>query len=73
VQEKNPLKALNSFAIGDIIDGVDAPMLTAEASVAVGVKMSFWIVQVHVSGGFALRVGEFTVLETTFNDIHALY
>ena len=31
VQEKNPLKALNSFAIRDVIDGVDSPLIVLEA------------------------------------------
>ena len=31
VQEKNPLKALESFAIRDVIDGVDSPLIVLEA------------------------------------------
>lgn len=33
VAEKNPLKAVNSFAIRDIIDEVDKPLIVCEATV----------------------------------------
>lgn len=55
VQEKNPLKALNSFAIRDIIDGVDSPLLVVEASVVASVEVSAVIVVIGVSGGITFR------------------
>ena len=58
VQEKRPEKALNSFAIRDIIDGVDSPLLTVEASVEAAVEVSAVIVVVGVSGGITFRFGE---------------
>ena len=58
VQEKRPEKALNSFAIRDIIDGVDSPLLTVEASVEAAVEVSAVIVVIGVSGGITFRFGE---------------
>jgi hypothetical protein len=55
VQEKNPLKALNSFALRDIIDGVDSPLLVVEASVTVSVEVSAVIIVIGVSGGITFR------------------
>ena len=36
VQEKKPIKALNSFAIRDIIDDVDTPLIVLTGSVTIG-------------------------------------
>lgn len=56
VQEKNPLKALNSFAIRDIIDGVDSPLIVFEARVGVAIEVSAAIVKVGASGAVTIRV-----------------
>lgn len=40
VQEKNPLKAFNSFAIRDIIDGVDSPLIVMAVKVECSVSVS---------------------------------
>lgn len=56
VQEENPLKALNSFAIRDIIDGKDSPLILIEAKVTATVDVSAAIVSVAVSGGLTMTV-----------------
>lgn len=56
VEEKNPLKALNSFAIRDIIDGVDSPLIVFEATVTAAVEVSAAIVKIGASGGITVRV-----------------
>ena len=56
VMERNPLKALNSFAIRDIIDGVDSPLIIMEASVRATIDVSAIFVKVGVSGGVTIRV-----------------
>jgi hypothetical protein len=56
VQEENPLKALNSFAIRDIIDGKDSPLILVEAKVTATVDVSAAIVSVAVSGGLTMTV-----------------
>ena len=56
VQEKNPLKALNSFAIQDIIDGKDSPLIVMEAKVSAKIDVSAIFVAVSVSGGLTIRV-----------------
>ena len=39
VQEKKPIKALNSFAIRDVIDGVDSPLIRLEAGVTASIEV----------------------------------
>ena len=39
VQEKKPIKALNSFAIRDVIDGVDSPLIRMEAGVTASIEV----------------------------------
>lgn len=56
VEEKNPLKALNSIAIRDTFDGVDKPMVIFEASVYAGIEVSAAIVKVGVTGGITATV-----------------
>ena len=59
VQEKNPLKAINSFAIRDVIDGVDSPLIIVEAGVYVGLEVSaVGVATFGATGGFLVRVGE---------------
>lgn len=58
VQEKNPLKAINSFAIRDVIDGVDSPLIIVEAGVYVGLEVSAPGATLGATGGFLVRVGE---------------
>lgn len=58
IQERNPLKALNSFALRDIIDGIDSKMITLQAKVTATVEVSFVIVVVGVTGGLTARVGQ---------------
>jgi hypothetical protein len=41
VKEKNVLKAVNSFAIRDVIDGVDSPLILLRASVALLAQIGF--------------------------------
>lgn len=40
VQERNLLKAFNSFAIRDVIDGVDSTLISMVAGVEVGVAVA---------------------------------
>ena len=56
VEEKNPLKALNSIALRDVLDGVDSPLIVFEASVGAAIEVSAAIVKVGVSGGVTVRV-----------------
>lgn len=56
MQEKNFLKAFNSFAIEDVIDGVDSPLITLEARIDVRVDVSAAFVSVGASGGFIAKV-----------------
>ena len=65
VQEKNPFKAINSFAIRDIIDGVDSPMIILEAYISVGIEVSAIFLVIGVTGKLTARVGEFR-MECTF-------
>jgi hypothetical protein len=55
VQEKNPLKALNSFAIRDIIDGVDSPLITLEATVSLTIEVSAVIIVIGVTGSLKAK------------------
>jgi hypothetical protein len=41
VQEKNPFKAINSFALMDIIDGVDSPLIVLQASVGLLAEVGY--------------------------------
>lgn len=59
VQEKSPHKAFNSFAIRDIIDGVDSPLIVLEAKVWVSIEVSAIFLVIGVSGGLTARAGEF--------------
>ena len=63
VQEKNPIKAFNSFAIRDVIDGIDSPLITLEASIGPFVRVNLWGISVHVRGSFTGRVGEMSFYE----------
>ena len=56
MQEKNPLKALNSFAIRDIIDGVDSPMIVLEAWISIGIEVSAIFLVIGVTGKLTARV-----------------
>jgi hypothetical protein len=38
VQEMNPLKAISSFALRDLVDGVDLPLVTIVAGCEIGVS-----------------------------------
>jgi hypothetical protein len=58
VQERSPPKALNSFAIRDIIDGVDSKIIVLKAYVSATVEVSVVFVKVGVTGGLTARVGE---------------
>lgn len=55
VQEKNALKALNSFALRDIIDGVDSPLLVVEAFVECAIEVQAVIIKIGISGGITIR------------------
>lgn len=50
------MKALNSFALMDLFDGVDEAMITVTASVSLGVEASAVIIKVGVSGTITLEV-----------------
>lgn len=56
VEQKAPLKALNSFALIDTFNGVDEAMITATASVTLAVEVSAVIVKVGVSGSITFEV-----------------
>jgi hypothetical protein len=56
ITEKNPIKALNSFAFRDTFDGVDTPLVVFEASVTASVEVSAVIVKVGVSGGITITI-----------------
>jgi hypothetical protein len=55
VQEKKPLKALNSFAFKNLFDGVDYPLVVFEATVGFELGVSAAIVKIGVSGGITFR------------------
>ena len=57
VQEKNPVKALNSFAIRDIIDDIDSPLIEITATVSVGVEVSLELIGIGVKGRLTIVVG----------------
>lgn len=46
----SPLKALNSFAIRDLIDGNDDPLITIVAGVEVGCGAAAAVVKISVAG-----------------------
>jgi len=50
-KEKNPSKALNSFAFRDIIDGKDKPLVAFKFGVYAAVEFSAIIIKIGVSGG----------------------
>lgn len=56
VEEKNPLKALNSFAMRDTFDGVDLPLIVIEATVGATIEVSAAIVKVGAYGSVTVRV-----------------
>jgi hypothetical protein len=56
VQEKNPIKALNSFAFRDTFDGVDKPLVVFEIKVTASVSVSAVIVKIGVSGGITITI-----------------
>lgn len=56
VQEGNPLKALNSFAFIDRVDGIDVPLVVFQATVGLEVSVSAVIVKISVSGGITFVV-----------------
>jgi hypothetical protein len=56
VEEKKPLKALNSFAFKDTFDGVDLPLITFEATVGFDIGVSAVIVKIGVSGAVTFTV-----------------
>ncbi len=56
VEQEEPIKALNSFALKDTFDGVDEAMITLTASVTVSVDVSAVIVKVGVSGAITFIV-----------------
>jgi hypothetical protein len=55
VEQKAPLKALNSFALIDSFNGVDKAMITTTATIRLACDVSFAIVKVGVSGGLGIR------------------
>lgn len=63
VQEENPLKALNSFAIRDVIDGVDVPLIVLEATVWAKIDVNLFVVTAGGSGSLTARVGEFSLYD----------
>lgn len=56
MQEKKPIKALNSFAFRDSFDGVDTPVMVFEINVAASVSVSAVIVKIGVSGGITIVI-----------------
>ncbi len=56
VAEKNPIKALNSFAFRKTFDGVEIPLVVIEASVSASVSVSAVFVNIGVSGGLTIRI-----------------
>lgn len=56
IEEKNPAKALNSFAIRDTFDGVDKPLIVFEAQVGAAVEVSAAFVTIGVRGGITITV-----------------
>ncbi len=56
IQEENPLKALNSFAFIDRVDGIDVPLVVFQATVGLEVSVSAVIVKISVSGGITFVV-----------------
>lgn len=56
IEEKNPLKALNSFAFKDLFDGVDEPLVTFQATVGFDLGVSAGIIKIGVSGSITFRV-----------------
>ena len=52
------MKAFNSFAIRDVIDGVDSPLIVLEAKVYLMVEVSAVFVVIGVTGGVTCRVGK---------------
>ena len=56
VEEKNPLKALNSFALKDTFDGVDKPLIVFEGTVSAAVECSAVFLKIGVSGSLTIRV-----------------
>ena len=56
VEEKNPLKALNSFALKDTFDGVDKPLIVFDGTVSVAVECSAVFLKIGVSGSLNIRV-----------------
>lgn len=61
IQEENWVKAFNSFAIRDIIDGVDSPLIVLEAKVYLTVEVSAVFVVIGVTGGLSCRIGELSM------------
>ena len=58
MQEKNPSKAANSFAIRDIVDGIDSHLIVLQAKVWATVEVSAVFVKVGVTGGLTARASE---------------
>ena len=56
VQEREPEKALSSFALKDTFDGADLPLIKMEATVGFDVAVSAAIVRVGVSGSITFIV-----------------
>ncbi|GAX18396.1 hypothetical protein FisN_2Lh003 [Fistulifera solaris] len=56
VEQEEPIKALNSFALKDTFDGVDEAMITLTASVTISVDVSAVIIKVGVSGAITFIV-----------------
>lgn len=56
IAEKAPLKAFNSFALIDSLNGVDFAMITATALVRLAVDVSAVIVKVGVEGSLIVKV-----------------
>jgi len=54
IEQDEPLKALNSFALMDKFDGIDEPLLTITAAVGFEVGVSAIIARVSVSGGIRI-------------------
>lgn len=55
------MKAFNSFAIRDVIDGVDSPLIVLEARVYLTVEVSAVFIVIGITGGLTCRVGEYQV------------
>ena len=61
VQENKPMKALYSFAIRDIIDGWDKPLMAFEVTVWMKLKLDAWPVEIWGRGGLTARASKYEI------------